>query len=249
MNSNKNNTILLIEQSDNLRTVLKDFLEMKQFDVKDFSDGLQALKSMSKFHYDLCILDLMATPVNGFYLIHEIKKSDHFIPVVFISSKGDKETRIKGFKEGCDDFITKPFSIEELELRVEAIIRRTGSKVNNNDDFIPEVVYYFADFKFNYTTLELIHPLRTFQLTKKEAEILQLLCSNVNVVITRQRFVKEIWGEDKAHMGRSMDVYITRLRKYLSIQNQMGRGGKTDKNAPLKIVNVHGTGYILKMNE
>lgn len=249
MNTNKNNTILLIEQSDNLRTVLKDFLEMKQFEVIDFGEGLQALKSMSKKHYDLCILDLMATPLNGFYLIHEIKKVDHSIPVVFISSKGDKDTRIKGFKEGCDDFITKPFSIEELELRVEAIIRRTSSKGNHNDDIIPEVVYYIADFKFNYSTLELIHPQRTIQLTKKEGEILQLLCSNVNVLISRQRFVKEIWGDDKAHMGRSMDVYITRLRKYLTIQCPVGREGKTDKNTPIKIVNVHGTGYILKIND
>lgn len=248
MNKSDKFTILLIEQSDNLRTVLKDFLEMKQFEVIDFDEGNQALKAMSKHHFDICLLDIQATPVNGFYLIQEIKKVDSLIPVVFISSKNDKETRIQGFKMGCDDFIIKPFSIEELELRLEAIIRRTTSKRCPTDDS-HEMIYYFSNFKFNYSALELSNPHKSFHLTRKEAEMLKLFCTNVNILIPRQRFVKEIWGDAKSHMGRSMDVYITRLRKFLTVDEPTKSSSKSTSVAPIEIINVHGTGYIFKINE
>lgn len=249
MNLQDKYSVLLIEKSDNLRTVLKDFLEMYNYEVRDFEDGLQALKSMSKTTFDLCLLDMNAEPVNGLYLIHEIKKVDAQIPVVFISSKSDKETRIQSFKEGCDDFVIKPFSIEELELRINAILRRTSGNRIQKHVVTEDVTFYFADFKFNYTTLELVHAFKTQHLTKKDAEMLRLFCSNINTLIPRHKLVKEVWGEDKAQLSRSMDVYITRLRKYLQIEDPKHDHHKTHKVPVVEIINVHGTGYILKINE
>lgn len=249
MNLQDKYSILLIEKSDNLRTVLKDFLEMYNYEVRDYEDGRQALKSMSKTTFDLCLLDMNAEPVNGLYLIHEIKKVDARIPVVFISSKSDKETRIQSFKEGCDDFVIKPFSIEELELRINVILRRTIGINTQKGHVVEDVVYYFADFKFNFTTLELIHAQKTQQLTKKDAEMLRLFCSNINTLIPRHKLVKEIWGEDKAQLSRSMDVYITRLRKYLHFDDIKQDHHKTHKTPDVEIINVHGTGYIFKINE
>lgn len=249
MNLQDKYLILLVEKSDNLRTVLKDFLEMYHYEVRDFEDGLSALKSMSKTTYDLCLLDMNAELVKGNDLIHEIKKVDAIIPVVFISSKSDKETRIQAFKDGCDDFVIKPFSIEELELRINAILRRTSGLRPQKDHIVEDVVFYFADFKFNYTTLELIHAQKTQQLTKKEAEMLRLFCCNINTLIPRHKLVREVWGEDKAQLSRSMDVYITRLRKYLQIEELKHDHHKTHKAPEVEIINVHGTGYILRINE
>ncbi|HPE40817.1 MAG TPA: response regulator transcription factor [Bacteroidales bacterium] len=248
MNKSDKFNILLIEQSDNLRTVLKDFLEMKQFEVKDFEEGNQALKALSKTHFDICLLDLQATPVNGFFLIQELKKVDSSLPIVFISSRNDKETRIQGFKLGCDDFITKPFSIEELELRLEAILRRTADKKNILEKS-HELIYYFTNFKFNYTALELSNQKKTIHLTRKEADMLKMFCTNVNVLVPRQRFVKEIWGDAKSQIGRSMDVYITRLRKFLSDDQPATSQLKSNSLPPVEIINVHGTGYIFRINE
>lgn len=249
MNLQDKFSIILIERSDNLRAVLKDFLEMYNYEVRDFEDGLHALKTLSKTAFDLCLLDMNAEPVNGLYLIHEIKKVDSRMPVVFISSKSDKETRIQGFKEGCDDFVIKPFSIEELELRISAILRRTASERPQKGHIAEDVIFYFADFKFNYTTLELIHTSKTQQLTKKEAEMLRIFCGNINTLIPRQKLVTEVWGEDKAQLSRSMDVYITRLRKYLQVEDTKHDHHKTHKTPVVEIINVHGTGYIFKINE
>jgi two-component system, OmpR family, response regulator len=241
-------TILLVEKSDNLRTVLKDYLEMFQYEVNEFQEGIPALKSISKFSYDLCVLDLNVEQGESFSLFHDLKKVDPFLPVIFISSKTDKETRIQAFKEGCDDFMIKPFSIEELSLRIEAILRRTQlqhSKQSPNED----ILFYFADFKFNFTTLELIHPLKKIRLTKKEAEMLKLFCLNINTLIPRNKFVREVWGEEKLQMSRSMDVYITRLRKYLKIDTAKSEHVKGVKQPVVDIINIHGSGYIFKVNE
>jgi DNA-binding response OmpR family regulator len=246
--SDKKVTILLVEKSDNLRTVLKDYLEMLQFEVNDFKDEILSLKSLTKCTYDICILDMNVEIDEPFSLFAEIKKVDSFLPVIFISAKSDKETRIRAFKEGADDFVIKPFSIEELSLRVEAILRRAqllSTHIVHEED----TVYYFADFKFNFSTLELIHPHKKIRLTKKEAEMLKLFCLNINTLIPRAKFVKEVWGEDKVQMGRSMDVYITRLRKYFQIDSMKSETGKSIKHQNVDIINVHGSGYIFKVNE
>jgi DNA-binding response OmpR family regulator len=246
--SDKKLTILLIEKSDNLRTVLKDYLEMLQYEVNDFKDEISSLKSLTKYSYDICVLDMNVEIDEPFSLFAEIKKVDSFLPVVFISAKSDKETRIRAFKEGADDFMIKPFSIEELSLRIEAILRRT-QLLTTHHYHVEDAVYYFADFKFNFSTLELIHPHKKIRLTKKEAEMLKLFCLNINTLIPRAKFVKDVWGEDKVQMGRSMDVYITRLRKYLHVDSPKTDGGKNLKHQNVDIINVHGSGYIFKVNE
>lgn len=251
MTSTDKGAILLIEESDNLRAVLKDFFELIKYKVTDFSEGTSALKSLSKEYYDICILDLNIKPHDGFYIMREIAKVDSEIPVILLSSHSEKEFKIKGFKEGCDDFLTKPFSIEELSLRVEAILRRTQKKKNEIKREKDDTVFYFADFHFNYSTLQLIHPLRTRKLTRKEADLLHLFILNINNLITRKTIVNEIWGPDHQQMGRSMDVYITKLRSYLNMDKEV----ETTSDIPVspvskvEIVNLHGTGFILKVHE
>lgn len=251
MTSTEKGTILLIEESDNLRAVLKDFFELLKYNVADFSEGTVALKSLSKEYYDICIMDLNIKPHDGFYVMREVHKVDSKIPVVLLSSHSEKEYKIKGFKEGCDDFLTKPFSIEELSLRVEAILRRTQKEKTDLRKDKEDVVYYFADFQFNYSNLQLIHPLRTRKLTRKEADLLHLFILNINNLITRKTIVNEIWGPDHQQMGRSMDVYITKLRSYLNMDKEV----ETTSDIPVspvskvEIVNLHGTGFILKVHE
>lgn len=256
MQTNEKGAILLIEESDNLRAVLRDFFEMLKFKVADFEEGISALRALSKETFDICIIDLNAKPHDGFYIMHEILKVDPDIPVILLSSKNEKDLKIRGFKEGCDDFVTKPFSIEELSLRIDAILRRTKKKnpilTRKND----EIVFYFADYLFNYSNLQLIHPTLTRTLTRKEADLLHLFCINLNSLITRQTIVKEIWGPEHEHMGRSMDVYITKLRSFLSLECDNSDQDdpedpevKSTTSPKVQIVNVHGTGFILKVHE
>lgn len=248
MTSTDKGAILLIEESDNLRAVLKDFFELIKYKVTDFSEGTSALKSLSKEYYDICILDLNIKPHDGFYIMREIAKVDSEIPVILLSSHSEKEFKIKGFKEGCDDFLTKPFSIEELSLRVEAILRRTQKKKNEIKREKDDTVFYFADFHFNYSTLQLIHPLRTKKLTRKEADLLRLFVLHINNLITRKTIVDEIWGPDNQQMGRSMDVYITKLRSYLNMDMEP-KISSDMLVSKVEIVNLHGTGFILKVYE
>lgn len=255
MQTTEKGAILLIEESGNLRAVLKDFFEMLKFKVADFEEGVSALKNLSKESFDICILDLNAKPHDGFYVMHEILKVDAEIPVILLSSKNEKEFKIRGFKEGCDDFLTKPFSIEELSLRIDAILRRTQKKRPILTREKEEIVFYFADFQFNYSTLQLIHPTLTRTLTRKEADLLRLFCVNINTLITRQIIVKEIWGPEHQHMGRSMDVYITKLRSFLNLESHKTSFKSNLQQEPMnsytkvEIVNVHGTGFILKVQD
>lgn len=255
MRTGEKGSILLIEESENLRAVLKDFFEMLKYKVTDFEEGIMALKTLSKETFDISILDLNAQPHDGFYIMHEIQKVDPDIPVLLLSSKNEKELKIRGFKEGCDDFVTKPFSIEELSLRVEAILRRTQKKKPILTREKEEIVFYFADFQFNYSTLQLIHPIYTRTLTRKEADLLHLFCININTLITRQTIVKEIWGPEHQHMGRSMDVYITKLRNFLSLDAYRSNVDISLQHEPMntytkvEIVNVHGTGFIMKVQD
>lgn len=249
--------ILLIEESENLRAVLKDFFEMLKYKVADFSDGISALKALSKDSFDICIMDLNIKPHDGFYNMKEVHKVDAEIPVILLSSNSDKELKIKAFKEGCDDFLSKPFSIEELSLRIDAILRRTQYKGYSSKKGEEDKVLYFADFQLNYSKLQLIHPLRTIKLTRKEANLLHLFALNINNLITRKTIVHEIWGPGYDQMGRSMDVYITKLRNYLNLDHvdvnsdpELNKNKSSDiPDSKVEIVNLHGTGFILKVHE
>jgi len=251
--------IMLVEDSQNLRYVLKDYLEMLSYNVMDFSDGTSALKAFNKGNFDICIFDVMMPDKDGFTLIQEVRKIDKEIPVIFLTAKANKEDKVKGFKLGCDDYIAKPFSTEELALRIEAILRRTRHNVQKSSDLYQEIVYKFGDFVFNYSALQLDHPTVSRSLTRKEAELLKLLCEHQNKLLPRELILKEIWGDEDYSVGRSMDVFLTKLRSYINIEKVSKdhlnpNGGRRNKYKPgfepkVEICNVHGTGFILKVKK
>ncbi|TAE06467.1 MAG: DNA-binding response regulator, partial [Bacteroidetes bacterium] len=183
---------------------------------------------------DLCILDVMMPKKDGFSVAQSIREKNQDIPIVFVTAKSLKEDRIKGFQLGADDYITKPFSIEELILRVEVILKRSkreGQPVQNKDSFT------VGEFTFDFKNLLIVHATKTQELTQREAELLRLLCVNKNQVVERDTILNVIWGDDSYFNGRSLDVFISRLRKYL----------KAD--VKVEIVNVHRVGFKLTAND
>ncbi len=221
--------ILLAEDDENLGMLLREYLNAKGFETKLFANGDSAFRDFIKNTYDLCILDVMMPVKDGFTLAREIRESNLEIPFIFLTAKSMKDDVIKGFTIGADDYITKPFSMEELLFRIEAILRRTGSKAELPEKF--NIGKYVFDT--NKQTLQINNEI--IRLTTKETELLKLLCNNNNKILDRNFALKTIWSEDNYFNARSMDVYITKLRKYL-------------KNDPsVEIINVHGKGFKLVM--
>lgn len=231
MKNNKAN-ILLVEDDVNLGYILKDYLEMQGYRVDLKKDGVSGFEAFNEIGdtLDLCILDIMMPLKDGFTLAEEIRRIDNNIPVIFLSAKNMKEDRIRGLKIGADDYITKPFSSEELSLRIEAILRRY--KLNETEK---KQVYKLGKYVFDYSEQVLIFEKNKMSLTRREAEVLLLLCENQNRLVRREIALETIWGENDYFKGRSMDVYITKLRKYL----------KNDDS--IAIQNVHGTGFKLEI--
>ncbi|MBO4231713.1 MAG: response regulator transcription factor [Bacteroidales bacterium] len=253
------NRIMLVEDSQNLRMVLKDYFEMLDFQVSDFSDGNAALDSFRKSDYDICVIDIMMPGKDGFTLMQDIHRINPQMPVILVTSKQNKEDKIKGFKLGCDDYVVKPFSTEELTLRIKAILRRTQNIVLKPKPLYEERIYTLGKYTFNYSAMELVHPKATRYLTRKEAELLRLFCEYKNKLLTRETILREVWGDEDYAVGRSMDVFLTKLRSYLSLDEVPAEhinknGGRHNKYEPgyepdVQIVNVHGTGFILKVKE
>ena len=229
MKEHKNN-ILLAEDDPNLGAVLKDSLEMENNYVELYTDGEQAWKAFNKDDFDICILDVMMPLKDGFTLAKEIKKVAPQMPIIFLTAKSMKEDKLEGFKLGADDYITKPFSFEELQLRIDAVMRRVNSAMLPSDQQDEFTIgnYTYID---NERSLKLGDTIT--KLTTKEAELLKLLAHNINKIVDRDVALKSIWGNDNYFTGRSMDVYITKLRKYLKDDEQ------------LEIVNIHGQGFKL----
>ncbi|MBP8042873.1 MAG: response regulator transcription factor, partial [Bacteroidales bacterium] len=210
--SSSNKTkILLVEDDPNLSLVLKDYLEILLYETVFAENGEDALELFQSEHFDLIILDIMLPKKDGFAVAKEIRKTNKEIPIIFLTAKNLKEDRIKGFQIGCDDYITKPFSTEELSLRIEAIIRRAVKK--SQFPLIDNVeVYTLSTFTFDYTNMILKSVAGEQYLTRKEADLLKLLCVNKNRLVHREIALKSIWGDSDYFTGRSMDVFITRLR-------------------------------------
>jgi len=226
--------ILLIEDDKNLGIVISDFLEMSDFQVIHMENGQDGLHEFFKGSYDLVLLDIMLPLVDGFTVAEEIRKRDSEVPIVFMTAKAMKEDKIKGFKIGADDYITKPFSTEELKLRIHAILRR----VYNKSAIKPKPVQIkLGNYTFDFPNHILSSASGSRRLTKREAELLHLLCLNLNQVLRRDVALKTIWGEDDYFMGRSMDVYITKLRKLLA------------DDPAIAIVNIHNTGFKLEVKD
>ena len=224
--------ILLVEDDPNLSDVLKDYLELLGYQVILATDGEEGLELYRKSELDLCILDVMLPKKDGFTLARNIREINQQVPIIFLTARGMMEDRVTGFKAGCDDYIPKPFSSEELSLRIEAILRRC--KTNSIE--LGEV-FQIGEYTFDVTNFELIRKNYHHRLTPKEAALLKVMCRYKNTLLTREKALKEVWGDDDYFIGRSMDVFITKLRKYL----------KDDPK--VAIVNVHGTGFRLEVHE
>ncbi len=223
--------ILLVEDDQNFGDVLRSYLEMHDFEVVLAQDGEAGLEAFNRAKYDLCIFDVMMPKKDGFTLGKEVREKDTSTPIIFLTAKTLKEDVIEGFKIGADDYISKPFNSEELLYRVQAILKRSQKKPDPQED-VKE--FTLGKYHFNY-------PLRilTFdndskeKLSPKEAHLLRLFCIHKNDVLARSEALTKIWGEDNYFTARSMDVFVTKLRKYLT------------KDEQLEIVNIHGNGFRL----
>lgn len=225
-------TLLLVEDDENLGFVVQDALSRKGYTVHLFRDGKEGLQHFNRNTYDLCLIDVMLPQKDGLSLAEDIRLTDAQVPIIFLTAKGQPEDRIAGFKAGGDDYITKPFSHEELVLRIEAILRRTQGK---GDDERTREIFTLGDFKFDHRNNMLIHPEEERRLTKKEAAVLRLLCMHTEQVLPRELLLNMVWGDDSYFLGRSLDVFISRLRKYLRHDERV------------RIVNVHGVGFKLQV--
>lgn len=226
--------ILLVEDDASLGFVIKDNLEINGFQVTLCADGDIAWQAFRQSAFDVCIVDVMLPKRDGFTLAQLIRQYDTMVPILFLTAKSMKEDKLAGFKAGGDDYITKPFSIEELLLRIEVFLKRSryaGFQV------VSSSVFEIGSYTFDYKNLLLTCRGEKKYLTQKEADILQLFCLNPDVTLKREEILNKVWGDDDYFMGRSLDVFITKLRKYL----------KADQN--IEIVNLHGVGFKLEVKQ
>ncbi len=220
--------ILLCEDDENLGMLLREFLQAKGFNADLCPDGEKGYKAFLKGKYDLCVLDVMMPKKDGFTLAQEIRNVNSEVPIIFLTAKNLKDDVLEGFKLGADDYITKPFSMEELVVRIDAILRRVKGKKDRE-----VTLFRIGKFTFDTQKQVLVSGDSTQKLTTKESELLALLCSHVNDILERNYALKTIWVDDNYFNARSMDVYITKLRKLL----------KGDPS--IEIINIHGKGYKL----
>jgi two-component system OmpR family response regulator len=222
-----NKRILLAEDDTNLGSLLRNYLDAKNYETTLFMTGRSALEGFSSGLFDLCILDIMMPEMDGLALAKAVRSTDPEIPIIFLTAKNQEEDIIEGFKTGADDYITKPFNMEELLYRIEAIFRRTISPVNVKGEELNRIGEY--DNRRQLLTFRE----QQISLTTKESELLDLMFRHKNEILERNYALKSIWIDDNYFNARSMDVYITRLRKYLK------------KDPGVKILNIHGRGYRL----
>ncbi len=229
MEEKKKYKILLCEDDQNLGMVLKNYLELNDYDVTLERDGRLGLAAFQREKFDICLLDVMMPNMDGFTLAEEIRDVDPDIPLFFLSAKTMKEDIIQGYKLGADDYITKPFDSEVLLLKIKAILKRNEELTKESEN----IEFDLGKYHFNPKLRQLIVDGRTQTLSPKENELLKMLAEHKNDLLPRERALKKIWGSDTYFNGRSMDVYIAKLRKYL----------KEDTN--IEIVNIHGNGFRL----
>ncbi|MCF2490558.1 response regulator transcription factor [Dyadobacter sp. CY347] len=222
--------LLLVEDDANLGSLLQEYLIDKGFPTDLATDGQKGWQSFVDKTYDLCIFDVMMPKKDGFSLAKEVRMSGRDVPIIFLTAKSMKEDTMQGFRVGADDYVTKPFDREELLLRIEAILRRYKKQPDNQEE---AKIYQVGQFSFDYSHQQLTANDKSVRLTSKESELLKLFCQNLNQPISRSFALKTIWGDDSYFNARSMDVYITKLRKYLR------------EDTSIQIMNLHGEGFKL----
>jgi len=224
--------LLLVEDDVNFGFVLKSYLEMNDFEVELISDGKDAVPTFTKNNYDLCVLDVMLPNVDGFTIAKEFRKMNKKIPIIFLTAKSLKDDVLEGFKAGADDYLTKPFDSDVLLVKIKAILRRNLGVKNEIEDKVK-----IGKYEFNTKLRTLTFRDESHRLTPREADLLIELIINKNNVLDRNEALKKIWGDDNYFNARSMDVYITKLRKYFKDDDK------------IQINNIHGSGFILVMQE
>ncbi len=226
--------ILLAEDDHNLGTILKAYLEAKGYPTTLCADGEEAYEAFIGENYNFCILDVMMPVKDGFTLAKDIRKVDKSVPILFLTAKNMQEDILEGLKIGADDYMTKPFSMDELLLRINAIYRRTYSEQPGDTD---KILFRIGNYTFDYARQILKINKKEQKLTSKEAQLLKMLCDRTNYVLERSEALTKIWLDDNYFNARSMDVYIAKLRKYL----------KDDPS--VELLNVHGKGFKLLVTE
>jgi DNA-binding response OmpR family regulator len=219
--------LLLTEDDPNLGQILSEYLSLKGFETTLCKDGEEGSAKFFTESFDLCILDLMMPKKDGFTLAKEIREKDQQTPIIFLTAKSMKEDVLKGFKMGADDYVTKPFSMEELLLRIQAVLKRVQPKDKSP---FPNS-FQLGSFQYHYHENRLVRPSGEVKLTTKENELLKMFCENLNQTVDRSLALKRIWKDDSYFNARSMDVYIAKLRKLLKEEES------------IKILTVHGEGF------
>jgi len=220
--------ILLVEDDQTLNFIIRDNLEQSGYLVTAAADGDAGLKAFKSGKFSLCLLDVMLPKKDGFELAKEIRVLDDHVPIIFLTARSMTEDRITGLTIGGDDYITKPFSMEELLLKIRIFLKRSLNIVDSSPD---QVFFKVGKFNFYFDSLVLDDQVERKTLTYKEAELLRYFCENPNKVLSRSDILKQVWGSDDYYLGRSLDVFISRLRKYLSSDDD------------IKILNLHGIGF------
>ncbi len=228
--------ILLVEDDPNLGMLLQDYLQLKgKFEVVLCKDGEEGLKAFTKDHFNMCILDVMMPKKDGFTLGKEIRKINAHVPIIFATAKAMMEDKAQAFNLGGDDYITKPFRIEELLLRINALLKRVEDP-NKKEEAEQPTKFDIGNYHFDYTAQLITEGGKQQKISTKEAQLLRLLCLKKNEVLTREEALISIWHDDNYFNGRSMDVFLSKLRKYLK------------EDPTVEIINVHGKGYKLLVN-
>ena len=227
--------ILLAEDDRNLGNILKNYLEAKGYSTTLCLNGQEAVDVFRKKEFDFCILDIMMPVRDGFSTAKEFRQINKKTPILFLTAKSLPEDKLKGFEVGADDYMTKPFNMEELLMRIQAILRRTEEP--GKQEAVDENVYSIGKYTFDFNRQVLSLKGKEQKLTSKEAGLLNLLCTNANNVLERKTALNQIWSDDSYFNARSMDVYIVKLRKYLK------------EDPSVELINVHGVGFKLIMNK
>ena len=226
--------VLLAEDDRNLGGILKNYLDAKGYATTHCINGQEAMEAFVRKEFEFCILDIMMPVKDGFTVAKEIRSINKKIPILFLTAKSMQEDKLKGFEAGADDYITKPFSMEELLLRMVAILRRSEEREKTEDQ---ENLFKLGHYTFDFDRQLLTIKGKDQKLTSKEAGLLKLLCTNANKVLERGVALNKIWNDDSYFNARSMDVYIVKLRKYLK------------EDPTVELINVHGIGFKLVMNK
>ena len=226
---NKKIKLLLVEDEVFLGQIVRETLQKQGFNVLHETDGKNVLKTFKNFGPDICVFDIMLPNIDGFTLVEEIRKTDKQTPIIFLTAKSMSEDVVRGFEKGCNDYMRKPFSIDELIARIKALIKRSNYALTASAD----EEYKLGKYTFNYLKQELVTEAEIIRLTNREADLLKLLVQNKNSILDKKATLIALWGDDSFFNGRSMDVFITKLRKYFH------------EDKTIEILNVRGQGYKL----